>query len=556
MTAYRMHARVRWERLMTSPPASLAKRWWRFAPLLLAAAYLIALAARFAPLIAATYRNADSASGPVIGQLFGEAPAGAYVVVAQHGWYLTLLFELATKGLPAHRQLWEVFPYALDLAAALLTTVAVWRIAGRAAACLTGVLLICASPYTLWWFMSPTTHGQTWFGIAVLGWWLVEISLGTLDSRPRLAGALALVVAVVTGICVASDPLMTIGGLVPFVLGILVGCLPATRHRNYRPAVLALGTLLLTVAAWLGTTVAMSALNVYKEPGVTNTLFATGDQVTHNFTLWWQSIAVLGNGDFFGKRVTVTSALALACAAASIGAVLLMVRICWHDIRQGAWTRTAARGTPRRALLVFWSLSAAFLSIAFIFSNVPVDITANHYLLGLTYAVAVVIPVAASGRSLSEALAVAGTFLVALSGTIAMGRGTVLNFAAGLPSHAAMSHIEQIATREHLRVGYAGYWDAAPITWASDTRIRVYPVYTCPVGPSKLCTFFVHIISTWYVPRPNVRSFVIVDPTVPWLQAKPPGLGRPVATYHVAEMTMYVYPYDVAAKIYPNPFDP
>ena len=552
MTTIRVDEPARWERLIASRVVGFAKRWWRFAPLLLAVAYLIALAVQFGHVIAATYLDADNASGPVIGQLFGAAPAGAHVVLALHGWYWTFLFELATKGLPFHRQLWEAFPYAMALAAALLTTAAVWRVAGRAAACLTGVLLICASPYALHWLMSPVTHGQTWFCIALLGWWLVEISLGTFDGSRRLAFVFALAVGIVVGVGAASDPLAWIGGLVPFLLGLLVGCLPATRRRNYRPAVLALATLLFTAAAWLGITMAMSALNVEKEPGVNMKSLATGDQVTHNVKLWWQSVAVLGNGDFFGKNVTVTSALALVCAALSIGAVLLIPRICWHEIRQGAWTGPTTWATPRRALLVFWSFSAGLLSMVFILGNAPVDITSNRYLLGLTYAAAVVIPVAASGRSLTEALAVGGTVLVALSGTIAMGRGTIFNFAATLPSDAVISRVAQIAAREHLRIGYAGYWDASPMTWATHERIRVYPVYGCLNG---LCRFIVHTISTWYTPRPNLRTFVIVDPTLPWLQAQPTALGRPVATYHIAELTMYVYPYDVAARIHPNPFD-
>ena len=536
-----------------SPVASFARRWWRFAPLPLALAYLIALALQFGHVVAATYLDADNASGPVIGQLFGDAPASAHVVVAAHGWYWTLLFELATKGLSFHRQLWEAFPYAMALASALLTTAAVWRIAGRAAACLTGVLLICASPYVLHWLMSPVTHGQTWFCIAVLGWWLVEISLGTFDGRRRLAFVLAVAVGVIIGVGAASDPLAGIGGLVPFLLGLLVGCLPATRRRNYRPAVLALGTLLVTAVAWLGITIAMSALNVDKEPGVNMTSLATSDQVTHNVKLWWQSIAVLGNGDFFGRNVTVTSALALVCAALSIGAVLLIPRICWHEIRLAAWTGPTTWATPRRALLVFWSVSAGLLSMVFILGNAPVDIASNRYLVGLIYAVAVVIPVAASGRSLTEALAAGGTVLVALSGTIAMGRATILKFAAPFPSDAVISRVEQIAAQEHLRIGYAGYWDAAPMTWATHERIRVFPVYGC-LGGSQLCTFVVHTISTWYAPLPNLRTFVIVDPTLPWLQAEPTGLGRPVATYHIAELTMYVYPYDVAAKIHPNSY--
>jgi len=554
MTTIRLDGTARWQRVVTSPLARSARRWWRFAPLLLAIAYLIALGVQFGHVIAATYLDADNASGPVIGQLFGEAPASANVVVASHGWYWTLLFELATKWLPLHRQAWEAFPCAMALASAALTTAAVWRIAGRAAACLTGVLLICLSPYALHWLLSPVTHGQTWFCIAVLGWWLVEISLGTFDGRPRLAFVLAVAVGIFTGVA-ASDPLARIGGLVPFVLGLLVGCLPSIRRGNYRSTVIALVTLLVTAVAWLGISIAMSALNVLNEPGLNMISLATGDQVTHNLNLWWQSIAVLGNGDFFGMNVTVTSVLALVCAALSIAAVLLIPRICWHEMRQGPQTKPTTWATPRRALLVFWSLSAGLLSIAFIVSNAPVDITTNRWLVGVIYAVAVVIPVAASGRSLTEALAVGGTILVALSGAVAMSRGTIFNLEAGLPSDGVISRVEQIAALEDLRIGYAGYWDASPMTWASHERIRVYPVYGCIDG-RQLCRFVVHTISSWYTPRPNIRTFVIVDPTLPWLQVQPTSLGRPVATYHIAQLTMYVYPYDVAARIHPNPYDP
>ncbi len=455
MTTFRIDGQARWKRLAASPLTGTARRWWRFGPLPLALGYLIALAVQFRHVIAAAYLNADNASGPVIGQLFGAAPASAHTIVAAHGWYWTLLFELATKALSFHRQLWEAFPYAMTLASALFTTAAVWRIAGRAAASLTGVLLICASPWALFWLMSPVTHGQTWFCIAVLGWWLVEISLGTFDARRGLGLVLALAVGVLMGVA-ASDPLAMIGGLVPFLLGLVVGCLPAIRRRNYRPGVLALGTLIFTAAGWLGINVVMSALHVERESGVGLTGLATGAQMTHNFALWWQSIAILGNGNFFGMNATLTSALALVCAALSVGAVLLIPRIGRHELREGAWTEPTSWATPRRALLVFWSSSAVLLSMAFIVGNAPVDVTSNRYLIGVIYAVAVVIPVAASGRLLTEALAVGGTILVALSGTIAMGRGTVINLTVGLPSDSAISQVERLAARENFASAMRG----------------------------------------------------------------------------------------------------
>jgi hypothetical protein len=312
-----------------------------------------------------------------------------------------------------------------------------------------------------------------------------------------------------------------------------------------------LATLIATVAAWLGIAIVMSAINVEKESGVGLTGLATGAQMTHNFALWWQSVAVLGNGNFFGMSVTLTSTLAVVCAALSIGAVLLIPRICRGEIRQLTPIGPATWATPRRALLAFWSSSAVLLSLVFIVGQAPVDITANRYLIGLIYAVAVVIPVAASGRFLTEALAVGGTVFVALSGTIAMARGTVVNFTAGLPSSFAISKVEDVAAREHLRIGYAGYWDASPMSWTSHFRISVFPVQSC-YGGSQVCAFFVHTISSWYTPRANLRTFILVDPTLPYLQTEPAVFGKPVAAYHIDELTMYVYPYDVASRIRPN----
>src|ERR1700680_4954173 len=52
-------------------PAILRWLWW--APLLIAAVYLLTLAVQFNRLLASTYLSADAASAPVIGELFGRA---------------------------------------------------------------------------------------------------------------------------------------------------------------------------------------------------------------------------------------------------------------------------------------------------------------------------------------------------------------------------------------------------------------------------------------------------------------------------------------------------
>ncbi|HXW58711.1 MAG TPA: hypothetical protein VEJ23_04445, partial [Solirubrobacteraceae bacterium] len=70
-------------------------------------------------------------------------------------------------------------------------------------------------------------------------------------------------------------------------------------------------------------------------------------------------------------------------------------------------------------------------------------------------------------------------------------------------------------------------------------------------GGQSLCRFGIHNISNWYVPHAGERTFLISDPTQPVAAPPVPALGPPSAVYHIAELTMYVYPYDIASKIQP-----
>ena len=108
--------------------------------------------------------------------------------------------------------------------------------------------------------------------------------------------------------------------------------------------------------------------------------------------------------------------------------------------------------------------------------------------------------------------------------------------------------IERIAARDHLTVGYAGYWDASPVTWATGFRTQVYPVSVCDQR-QHLCRFDLHFISSWYSPRPHTGSFLLTDPSLQNVWIRPPDLGRPAAVYRIGRLTMYTYPYDLAAKI-------
>jgi len=520
-------------------PRSFA-RDWRWAAIPFGVVYLILLALHFRGVVTTANLDADAVSAPVIGELFGSAPPSAHVVLGEFPWYATLLFELATKWLPDHRHVWELAPYAMALAGFALTAWSVWLIAGPFAASLTAVLLVCAGAPTLHLLLSMTQHAPDWFCLGLLAGFTVLLERRAATLRPLALVPLCLAVGVVVGVNAASDTLLVIAGLVPFVLACVAAHALTGTAESRRALIIAAATVLVIALAWAGTLIAMSALKVGPEPGLNTTALASAGKIGQNFRLWWQSVAVLGNGDFFGRQLTFTSGLAVVCAVLSIGAVVLLPRVGWTALR--------ARVAPGRlAFFVFWCSSAMLLTAAFLLSAVPADIHADRYLVGLIYAAAAVVPVVAARRLVTQVVALVATCLFALAGVLSIAQGAPTRNTGGFPPAGLADRVAAIATANHAPVGYAGYWDAAPITWADHFRTRVYPVSVCDRG-AHLCPFDLHVISSWYTPRPGTRSFLLTDPRLPLVPAPTPGLGRPLAVYHVGRLTMYVYRYDIADR--------
>ena len=187
------------------------------------------------------------------------------------------------------------------------------------------------------------------------------------------------------------------------------------------------------------------------------------------------------------------------------------------------------------------------LTGAFLLSAVPVDIHADRYLVGLLYAAAAVIPAIAARRIFTQAVAVIGTCVIALSAIVALSQGVATRNPQGFPPTDLAKRVAAVAAANHLRVGYAGYWDAAPITWASHFGVNVYPVSVCDQG-ARLCPFDLHYISSWYTPRAQTGTFLLTDSRQRLVPAPVPGLGRPAAVYRLGQLTMYVYRYDIASR--------
>jgi hypothetical protein len=519
--------------------------WWPYTPLLLTAIYLITLALKFDHLVAWTYQSADAASAPVIGQLFGTA--GSHVTLGDYAWYWSLMFELATRWIPDHREIWEAVPYLLVLIGAGLSVNTVYRVAGAIAASLTATILLCGAPLLLYVEMPLNDHTPTWACLAILGWWLVALERGHITGRRSLCALAVVVIGAIVGPEAASDPLLIISGVLPFAAVVAVLRVFGDRAQWRHAVVPALSTVAAIGVGWFLTGALMSALHVVKDANAVTT-FASNTQVNTNLLdLLWQCIAIFGNGSFFSQSLKLTSALELVCALLALGSVALLPRIGWLELRRGQVPRAGSPDALRLALIGFWVLSAILLSLAYVTSSAPVDYYSSRYLVGLVYAVAVVIPVICVRSRVLTAIACLGTCVYALSGVIGMIQGQVFSAASNLPSEDAMSAIIGYAQKHDLHLGYSGYWDGAPITWASHMRLDVYPVSTCG---SSLCDYYQHTISNWYTQKAK-RTFLITDSAIPLVPSPPSALGPAVAQFQVDELTLYVYDYNIASKIGP-----
>jgi len=553
-------------------------RLWPWLPLPVGAAYLVLLLVKFNQIVAAVYLNADAASAPVIGELFGGSPAHRQVFLGQMGWFSTLLFELATRSLPAHRQLWETVPYAMALASIAMIAWAAWRVAGRWAAAITGVAILCAGPHTLGLLFSLNDHSTTWFSLALLAALLIFFEEPPTWLKAWSAALIALVAGAIVGVNAASDLTLTVAGIVPIVFAAgLTWALHPGRAR---------------ASAWwwiLGTVVVVGisdALthtwahheNVLTPPQYAHNKFAAAEAIPTNFKLWWQSLMVLGNGNFFGETLDFASGLQLLCAVLTLVGLVLVVRFAWLALvgavpkgwREG-WVRDDVRGLSGRtrsseapsspspspldrsprilpvAWCAFWGSSALLLSASFVFSSNPFDINSSRYLVGVIYAVAALLPLLASREVAIRAAVTLGVTVFALSGLVSLTKNEEL--ATSTVSYSLYHQVERYLDSKHLSLGYADYWDGAPIMWDTKMRIRAYPIQDCG---RNLCWSFLHMITSWYTtPRPHQSTFLITDAAQPIPATPTADLGKPSAVQQIGPFTVYVYPYDTASRMRP-----
>ena len=472
------------------------------------------------------YWNSDAAGAFVLAELI---PGHGTIEIPRFGWWTSLWWLLATRGLPGHEHLWEATAYPFAVATAVIVGWATAQVAGRWAGVTAGAVTISVGPIALMSLMLVNFHTSTPFTVAVMAAYLVLLAH---DRSWVLAG----LVGVLAGVSAASDPLLWVAGVAPFVVG--AGVLAfATRSREIASrASVMLG---IAVVCAIATDRVMSSLGFH--------VIAVGFEPARladlgpNLLSTGRSIALLFGANFVTRPTYPPDPLRYAVmlfAFCALGATLL-----------AAARLSVRRSEPRVwAYACYWATGAVLVSFAYWGSNLGSGGgfgAGVNYMLAFAPAAGVGVVLVAAGSSRAR--------IAASLATAAIGAVNVAGIAHGhaqlaFPVRADGPEIIRLLEREGLTHGYASFWDAQSLTWNSGMRLLVAPVSTCDPG-GALCRNSYFTIDSWYDERPG-RSFLIAN-----------GVSKPSAEYgHPSKvlrvgsgLIVYVYPYDLARHIRADP---
>jgi isoprenylcysteine carboxyl methyltransferase (ICMT) family protein YpbQ len=173
-----------------------------WAPPLVGCAFVVVLLLRWTSITTGLMWDADAAAAPLIAEQFGRSGTGVITMV-HFGWYSMLWLMAATRDLSGHRELWQVLPYALVIAALSALALAVRHVRGAWAGAIFLAASVAVGPLALRALVTPNYHTTTLINVALLGAALPLLSAGSAGYARR--AAVALPIALLTGLNVASD---------------------------------------------------------------------------------------------------------------------------------------------------------------------------------------------------------------------------------------------------------------------------------------------------------------------------------------------------------------
>jgi hypothetical protein len=554
---------------------------WRLSGLvaLVGLANLVVLLAQAPALVHNLYLNADNASALVLPALARHAPAGSVINLGNHPWYEPWWLMRATAGFPDYRALWEAGPFVFGLLGMAVVSVCAWWALGWLAGLVCATALLASSEALRQTLYVPESHGAIVLHVGVLCGALLIVHRAAL--RRRAGAALFLLVGVPLVIFTGAgltDQLLIVSGLVPFMTAPLL-CWLRSRSATWRTVSwFALVTGVLSVLLALLLAKIMQEQHVVHSPFPVS--FVTQEAIVAGVENLIGTVTVLGGGFFFGGPASGTNLLVFAAGVLTLLALAAVLRALWrwigvtwrgskttvaeaHEIAADVTESLEAAEQPATGgasagvkpalselFIAYWGVVLVVVLAAFALTSVSGSTNNERYIIAAWFALAALLGILTTSP---------WTRIAVLAGVAAFG---VLNLhaeltngvsPAGVGARQRMAGvIEHYALARGASIGYSGYWEAAPVTWETDLRVTVRPIAPCN-APTGICGYFNNNISTWYVARPGIRTFLLTDtqPNIPGeLAAPPPVLGHALAHAALGEgYSIYIYNHDIASDL-------
>jgi hypothetical protein len=443
-------------------------------------------------------------------------------------------------------------PFLLGLLGIVAVSAGAWVALGRLAALLCAVVLAGASEALRGVLYVPESHGLIVLHAGVLCGSLLAVYRRALADRltARSMAFGGLLLAIFTGAGL-TDQLLYVSGLAPFVLAPAVCWLLLRTPASRAVAIFALA------AGALSVVVALSLTHVMQDMGVIHApfpiYFVRSEEIFTGLQNLLAALTSLGGGSFFGTPVAGVNLLTLIAGALVVTALVAILRVLWR------WAAIVGRPPELpvsqnglRALFIsYWGLTLLCVLAAVALTNLSENGAAGRYLIGAWVAMAALLGTLATTP---------GTKTVVTLGVLLVGLINMRSQLSGVPAFGPSPEQRVAGAIEHFvrangaSVGYGGYWDAAPVTWETHMKVKVYPVEPCSFQ-SGACSFYNNTIDTWYRSRGKVRTFLLTDnrPGIPLALGSPlASLGQPLTQAAVGEgLTAYIYDYDIARNLGP-----
>lgn len=552
-------------RVSSRPPTETLHRgsWFQVSPVFVpwlplgfASVYLLWLVAQFQRIIDSVNLNPDAAWAPVLALDGKSGTKGGFILVGAANHVTTIWFLMATRSVAFRSVIWDWAPFLTFLAGLGLIAWACRAVAGRWAALLALSIGLAATPAVLLVVLPEGIHGLTFFADAILAAFLVFHACKWRGAAVATRTAASVLVVLVAGLTVASDPLFLVSGLLPFWAAATAVWITYRSRRNKRFA------LLVTVIAALALLVSVITGRVMHALGFRTTYATEGfalasrDQISRNIRIFMRHLWTLGNGSApLGKDPSLTASwmryLVIGAVAAGIGLMLWILLRRLVRGREPGWLEQ-----PLALYLLFWVASGVAIFGAFALSTFAAGPSDTFtYAIPVFYALAATVPLLARRPGWARLPVTAGATLFCLLSFLH--KGDVLLYervAVFNPTNRVGSEVISFLTTQGVTRGYADYYNSHPLTLLSDGRIHSYPVLPCRQPVSRdLCPFPVNTRTAWYRPTSGARSFLLFDADAPTLISTlpPADFGAPAVTARFGGLSVFVYDYDVGSKLAP-----